>query len=350
MGLFDFLRKDMPIRERKSVKTFDLGNGHTFTSTASARLEVVPDDDAADYPEPPDTLRDLKTYAENVAHPCGFDFSSVRRHKSTRGEWWLEGDNYRKAMEALRSLRKFEDDARSRGIGFPRAVDYIAKKSMQYNVGNDGNRVPIIEVESTKKRGTCIRAVFHICLSSGTPLSSASIFFDDDGSVKEASVMYFEKRGSDRWGLSVEIDKSSGLLALSSVTKNYQELYNERIMARQRAHEEKVLEKLAPFSTMDGITSKAKADLDMAGYTDRQSRDAVRSLDDSRGWSRRVERDGDSMTLTCERGGDGGLMRYTTDGDYSRMRYWQKRGAPQIDFEISKGKLTRKKFNGKSMV
>lgn len=211
MGLLDFFRKNKNVTTKTSKKTV---GDYTITTTVTMRRgpDVYVDGPGPDYPIPKDTLRDLKVYNEDVKHPCGFDFSAVRRHKRSASAWWLEDGNYDRAINALLSLKPYEDMARAERPGFPHAIDIIADMSAPYSVGADGNLVPVIYMETTKKRGTSAVVRFSIMPTENGPATTSSIYFFDDGSIREASVSHYDKYGTGSWSFSVDTPKRTGVL------------------------------------------------------------------------------------------------------------------------------------------
>ena len=216
MGLLDFFRNKGT--KKKTTKTVVGDYKVTTTVTVQRGPSEYVDKPDQDYPIPKDTLRELKVYSESVAHPCGFDFSAVRRYKGRSGEWWLEGSNYSKACDALQSLLPYEDRARTERPGFPRIIDRLLEESVSYSKGADGNLVPYIARETTKRRGTVIAAHFHVVLAEDGPSSSAVVYFDDKGDVLEARVSHYDRSGTRNWSFLVDTPKRTGRLTYKGST------------------------------------------------------------------------------------------------------------------------------------
>ena len=211
MGLLDFLRGNKNVKTKTSKKTV---GDYTITTTVTMRRgpDVYEDGPGPDYPMPKDTLRELKVYSESVAHPCGFDFSAVRRHKGNSGEWWLEGANYEKARGALASLLPYEERARSEHPGFPHVVERLLDSSVPYSRGADGNLVPYLSRNTTKKLGTVMVAHFRVTFTEQDAMSSAAIYFNDDGDVMEASVYHYDRWRTGDWSFTAWTPKRTGEL------------------------------------------------------------------------------------------------------------------------------------------
>lgn len=216
MGLLDFFRNKGT--KKKTTKTVIGDYKVTTTVTVQRGPSEYVDEPDQDYPIPKDTLRELKVYSERVANPCGFDFSAVRRHKGFPGEWWLEGANYEKACGALASLTAFEEMARAEHPGFPRIIDRLLEQSTPYSKGADGNLVPYIERDTTKKRGTVIAAHFQIVLTDDGPSSSAVVYFGDEGDVIEARVSHYDRDRTGNWSFRVDTPKHTGELSYKGST------------------------------------------------------------------------------------------------------------------------------------
>ena len=210
MGLLDLFRNKGT--KKKTAKTVVGDYKVTTTVTVQRGPSGYVDEPDRDYPIPKDTLRELKVYSERVAHPCGFDFSAVRRYKGRSGEWWLEGSNYSKACDALKSLLPYEDRARTECPGFPHIIDRLLEESLPYSKGADGNLVPYISRETTKKRGTVISAHFMVSLTEFGKTDSATVYFDDDGKVTEAHVSRYDGGNTGSWHLRVDTPKRTGVL------------------------------------------------------------------------------------------------------------------------------------------
>lgn len=208
MGLLDFLFGTKSSTAKKKV------GDHTITSTVTVRKAHVVKNDAPDrdIPRIKDTLRELKVYSERVAHPCGFDFSAVRRHKGQSGEWWLDGANFERACEALVSLLPFEEQARAEVPGFPNVIERLIDHSVPYSPGADGNLVPYISRGTTKKRGTVISAHFMVSLTEFGMTDSATVYFADDGKVTEARVSRHDGGNAGSWHFRVDTPKRTGVL------------------------------------------------------------------------------------------------------------------------------------------
>lgn len=221
MGLLDFLKG-----KASGTKTVASSTEHRdfgdYAVTLTAKLKHGPstyvERDDSDFPIPRDTLRELKVYNERVAHPCGFDFSAVRRYKGRSGEWWLEGSNYSKACDALLSLLPYEDQSRTEHSDFPRIIDRLLEESVPYSKGADGNLVPFIARDTTKKRGTVIAAHFHVVLAEDGPSSSAVVYFDDKGDVLEARVSHYDRSSTGNWSFLVDTSKRTGKLTYKGST------------------------------------------------------------------------------------------------------------------------------------
>lgn len=211
MGLLDFFRSNKDVKKRVTKTTV---GDYTITTTVTMQRgpSTYSDEPDQDYPIPKDTLRDLKVYSERVAHPCGFDFSAVRRHKGHSGVWWLEGTNYEKACESLMSLLPYEEQARAERPGFPHVIERLIDNSVPCSRGADGNLVPFIVRETTKKRGTVISAHFMVSLTEGGMTDSATVYFDDDGNVTEAHVGRYDRGDTGSWHFRVDTPKRTGVL------------------------------------------------------------------------------------------------------------------------------------------
>ena len=220
MGLLDILLGRREATSHTATKV--LADGTRLTSTVRFSISESRDEaPESDYPTPPDTLRALKAYSENVSNPCGFDFSAIRRCHGQLGVWWLDGENFRRACDALRSLERFQHEARDIVPDFPDAIAYILGLSVPYAHLADGNRVPTISVDTTKKRGTCVSAHFGLMPSEQSDAAYATIWFRQDGKVSEASVSYFS--GRDKWRMVMDTPKRTGALELKSATKDTKE-------------------------------------------------------------------------------------------------------------------------------
>ena len=213
MSLLDFLRGKRATGEKSVTTVYERGGMKaTLTVTASRGPSCSPDGPEPDFPMPKNTLRDLKAYSERVAHPCGFDFSAARRRNGRPGEWWLDGANYEKACEALMSLLPFEEQARSELPGFPRAIERMIDHSVPCARGADGNLVPYVARDTTKKRGTVIAAHFSVKLTENGPTTSATVYFGDDGRVTEARVSHYDRWNTGDWSFRVDTPKRTGVL------------------------------------------------------------------------------------------------------------------------------------------
>lgn len=213
MSLLDFLRGKRATGEKSVTTVYERGGMKaTLTVTASRGPSCSPDGPEPDFPMPKNTLRDLKAYSERVAHPCGFDFSAVRRHKGQSGEWWLDGANFERACEALVSLLPFEEQARSEVPGFPNIIERLIDHSVPYSPGADGNLVPYISRGTTKKRGTVISAHFMVSLTEFGMTDSATVYFDDDGKVTEARVSRYDRGDTGSWHFRVDTPKRTSVL------------------------------------------------------------------------------------------------------------------------------------------
>ena len=228
MGFFDFLFKkksdgERVIRESRS-ETKKVINGIPMTFTATTRLSVVDSDEYGDtfesdddYEIPKDTLRELKTYSERVDVPCGFDFSDVRRWHGQRGAWWAEGDNYDKIFRTMDAIRNYQDEARETVPDFPDVIGTLMKWITPYSKGADGNHVPYIFPNITKKRGSCIDAVMNARRFESGPSYRMSILFGSDGEVVESVAEYRDKKA--KWSMRVAYDKRAKKLMLKSASK-----------------------------------------------------------------------------------------------------------------------------------
>ena len=342
MGLLDFLFKKDCKQERVSTVTKTVGN-FTISSTASVTTEWVDSD--IEFIEPPDTLRELKTYSENVEQPCGFDFSAVRRYRSAKGTWWLEGGNYDRAIAILSDLEKFEDEVRGKGFEFPHACSYIATESKPYSRGEDGNIVPTISTSDTKADGPCIDVNFRICKSNKLPLAIASARISPDGKIMSGKVTYFEMQGAAGWSLSVAYRKRSGKLVLTKASHDYIDLLDEKKRKHQLEERNRSERQLMEVGTVEKITDFARGSLNLADELGMPTGGARKALT-ARGWDTEFERTRNEMRMTRKDKSGSGLIIVNSDGKFGRLRYWAERGAPEIEYHISPDGLSLAKVRG----
>ena len=342
MGLLDFIfgKKKKPDRELTSTENF---GDYNITTSVKVTTEWVDDD--SEYIEPPDTLRELKAYSENVPVPCGFDFSAVRRHKGSTWEWWLDGSNFDRAIGYLHEIEKFEDEARGKGIEFPHACSFIAKESRPYAKGADGNIVPTITKSNTKSDGPCVDIRFRICKSNKTPLAISNMRINENGNIKNGSVTFFEEQGAPGWRLHVSYRKKLGKTILTSVSFDDIEMLDEKVRARQLKEREEFERQLSTVDTVEKITAFAMNSLDIADKSGLPTDGARKALTEKR-WESEFTRERNEMRLFRKKGNDGGMVIVTSDGRSGRLRYWTGRGAPEIEYDVIDDELGRVRVRG----
>lgn len=218
MGLLDFLRGKRR-QEIKTEKTRDI-DGIRITSTASMSKSwdtVKRDiDDREEVPYEPMPLRAQKTYDESVSVPCGFDFSAVRRARGSKTEWWLEGGNFAKAMDALAQVRPFEEMLRD-GCGWgQQVVAEIEGAAIPYEKGANSSLVPTVCKRTGSTYGDGIEVRFSVQRTNKDYCKRASIYFSADGSIAHADVTAASTYLCDTWFFSVE--SVGGSLKLGTAT------------------------------------------------------------------------------------------------------------------------------------
>lgn len=310
-------------------------------------IEYIEDDDCE---EPPLVLSHVKPESASVAEPCGFDMSAVRR--SVGFGWWLEGANYEKAVEDLRSLKKVEDDARAVCADFPRAVDFLLANVVPYSVGADGNLVPTIEYSSTKSKGSVMTARFNVCRSTGTPMCKAAVVYHPDGTVRDFKLSYWARQGAIRYSLSYEYRKRPNKSELKSVERDELEMLDQKKAEKQLKAREEEDKRLSALMEPGAIEKSVLRCLDVAASLGVRTDTAVRLVNETRGFKRDLERRRHEVRFVIapkKADRDSGLLIFETSGESSRLRYWERKGAPLVEMSMSGDKPYFVKSNGKTV-
>lgn len=335
MGLFSSIRE-----------AFTGKRSATIALTASMKREWADSDNELQPVQEPDPLRDLKAYTEEGIQFAGFDFTAVHRYRSQTGTWWLEGENYKTACAILRSLKKFQEQAQRKLPEIPDAIDFAISHSTSYSKGADANKVPVMQHRQTKSHGETLNLTFRSVPRETYCDGYVSVEVNKSGQVVSARLTRVTYRPDfEKWSITLTTTKRDGL-HIKSVKKNDEEQYDEKERARDVERRMRLEERLSSLSTIESITQFALSTCDIADDSGIDTTPVRDALNSSSPLSFDVRRDRDDMILLGKPNeGDGGMLKFETNGEQSRMRYWERRGAPTVECNIFGGKCLPKRNN-----